>query len=151
MRLPVLAFCLLWAGSAAAYPQYSANKDATNCRACHGDFRAGAYTSLSDGTGWGNLHDLHRSTMLGGDCSTCHGATRFPALLSSSSGGTGLAPIACAGCHGRAGDNVAANPEVAAGRSGYGAGLRQHHQRSGIAVCAGCHADANPAAYTPVG
>jgi len=54
------------------YDQYSVNKDATNCRLCHGDFRAGSYTSLVDGMNWGNLHDLHRTTMLGGDCSTCH-------------------------------------------------------------------------------
>ena len=46
--------------------------DATNCRACHGDFRASIYTSPA-GVNWGvNLHDLHRTTMLSGDCNTCH-------------------------------------------------------------------------------
>jgi len=55
------------------------------------------------------------------------------------------------GCHGRAEDNVAGNPEVGAGRSGYGAGLRQHHQNAGATVCANCHLDANPASYTTVG
>ena len=90
--------------------------------------------------------------MLSGDCNTCHsGASRFPVSLLSSTGGTGLAAISCVGCHGRAADNVAANPEVGAGRSGYGAGLRQYHQRKGVTACSGCHLDATPAAYTPAG
>lgn len=132
--------------SAEAYSQYSVNKDATNCRACHGDFRASNYTSLSDSQSWGNLHDLHRNTMLGGDCETCHSSGgRFPVILDSSVGGTGgLQAISCVGCHGRAEDEASPN-------AGYGAGLRQHHWRAGEKVCAGCHSDANPANYTPVG
>ncbi len=135
-----------------AYTQYSQNGgDATNCGACHGDFRASAYVSPVDGQNWGNLHNVHRTNMLNGDCDACHGADTFPVLLSQSAGGTGLLTIGCVGCHGRSEDNVAGNPEVGAGRSGYGAGLRQHHQVAGATVCADCHLDANPANYTPVG
>ncbi len=142
-------FILLAAAQALAYPQYSANKDATYCRQCHGDFRANNYVSPHDGQNWGNLHDLHRQTMLNGDCNVCHGAGRFPAILDASNGGGGLAPIACMGCHGRAEDDTAANPLWP--RPGAGAGLRQHHARAGVTACAACHADANPANYTPVG
>jgi len=137
---------------ASAYPQYSQAGDATYCRACHGDFRATSYYSLADDADWGvNLHLLHRDTMLGGDCDTCHSSgSRFPVLIDSSKGGTGLDPISCMGCHGRDEDNTAANPEYG-GLGGRGAGLRQHHVNAGIMVCAGCHEDALPANYTPVG
>lgn len=131
-----------------AYDRYSVNRDATNCRTCHGDFRATSYVSPVDGQNWGNLHNLHRNTMLAGDCSACHFNSRFPTYLASSSGGSGLSPIGCVGCHGRAEDNVAGNPEFGAG---YGAGLRQRHQDAGITVCGDCHQDADPASYTPVG
>lgn len=146
------ALCLIWSGSAAAYDRYSVAGDSTNCRACHGDFTRGGYTSSVDGSAMGNLHDLHRTTMLGGDCNTCHtSGGRIPVRTASSNGGAGLAAISCLGCHGRAEDNVMANPEVAMGGSGYGAGLRQHHYRAGQTICATCHADANPTGYTPVG
>ena len=134
--------------TASAYDRYSVNGNATNCRACHGDFRAAAYTSLVDGQNWGNLHNLHRQTMLNGDCNTCHGNNTFPVMIGSSTGGNGLAAISCLGCHGRDEDNVAANPESPNGR---GAGLRQHHTAAGIAICQGCHQDASPASYTCVG
>jgi MYXO-CTERM domain-containing protein len=140
-----LLFIAVRAGDAHAYDQYSANRDATNCRTCHGDFRAATYTSPKDNQAWGNLHDLHRTQMLSGDCSTCHGTSFFPVMLASSSGGSGLAALGCVGCHGRAADNTTANP------NGYGAGLRQHHQRSGVTICTGCHADADPTAFTPAG
>ncbi len=147
----VLAFGLAAGPSAAfGYDQYSVNKDATNCRLCHGDFRAASYTSLVDGMDWGNLHDLHRATMLGNDCSTCHGANFFPVMTNSSTGGNGLPAIACVGCHGRAEDDVAANPDFGM-LGGYGAGLRQHHAAAGVTACAGCHDDAVAANYTPVG
>ena len=139
----LLAFAVLavWSSDAVAYSQYSVNRDATNCRACHGDFRSSNYVSLKDGQSWGNIHDVHRNTMLGGDCDTCHsGSSRFPVLLGVSGGGTGLQAISCVGCHGRSQD---------AGH--VGAGLRQHHTRAGLTICQGCHPDANPANYTPVG
>lgn len=139
---------LMAGGTAIAYPQYSVNKDATNCRGCHGDFDASTYTSLSDGGTWTDgLHNTHRDVMLDGDCDTCHSAgPKFPVLLGSSLGGTGLDPISCSGCHGRADDGTGV------GSVGYGAGLRQHHWRNGIQTCGsvGCHVDADPAAYTPV-
>jgi hypothetical protein len=129
---------------ASAYQQYSTNQ-ADNCAACHGDFRASGYVSNADGVAWAagtSLHNGHRTTMLSGDCGTCHsGASRFPVLLNSSTGGTGLAPISCLGCHGRA--------EPAAGGAVKGTGLRQHHYRSGVTTCqtVGCHTDANPAGF----
>jgi len=136
------------ARTAEAYSQYSVNKDATNCRLCHGDFQASPYTSLSDGQSWGDdLMDVHSSVMLNGDCDTCHGSgPKFPVLLGSSQGGDGLDPISCAGCHGRAEDGTGTGSE------GFGAGLRQHHWDAGVTLCgdAGCHVDANPANFMPV-
>lgn len=52
----------------------------------------------------------------------------------------------CVGCHGRLEDG--GNDGIS---SGYGAGLRQRHNNSGIGSCAGCHTDSNPINYTPVG
>ena len=147
-----LVFCalaMLPLTNASAFEQFSEDGDLTNCAGCHGDFRANDYTSLSDGQSWGNLHNLHRSTMLSGDCDACHLASgRFPVPLDESAGGTGLDPIGCMGCHGRAEDNVAGNPSFP---NGLGAGLRQHHTNAGVTDCLECHADANPANYTPVG
>ena len=136
---------VVWSCSVNAYVQYSQNGgDATNCGACHGDFRSNQYISPGDGALWGNLHNLHRTTMLSGDCDACHSAgDRFPVFLSSSVGGDGLEPISCAGCHGREGDNTP--------QSGYSAGLRQHHTSAGVMICGQCHPDANPANFTPVG
>ena len=152
---PGIAFVvvILCGAMASAYDQYSVNRDATYCRACHGDFRGTApYTSASDGVAWKNpsttsnvnLHDGHRTYMLSGDCNACHFASRFPTYMGQSAGGTGLAPIGCLGCHGRA--------ETAAGGAITGAGLRQHHYRAGETVCGtpGCHSDANPASFTTV-
>ena len=142
----LLGISVIAAGSAGAYSQYSINKDATNCAACHGDFRASPYVSLSEGLSWGtDLMDQHSSVMLNGDCGVCHGSgPRFPVVLGSSAGGVGLDPIACAGCHGRAEDGTGTGTE------GFGAGLRQHHWNTGTTICAACHSDANPANYTPV-
>ena len=148
----VAASLCVWSQSGQAFPEYSQNGgDATNCGQCHGDFRAAAYISDTDGMNWGNLHNLHRTSMLNGDCDACHiGGSRFPVMLSTSTGGDGLDPISCAGCHGRAEDNTLANPEVVAGRAGFGAGLRQHHFNAGETSCLACHLDADPANYTPV-
>lgn len=145
----VCALMMALPTTVSAYTQYSAADDDTNCRSCHGDFRANSYTSVVDGQNWGNLHNLHRSTMLSGDCDACHIASgRFPAPLAESAGGDGLDPIACMGCHGRIEDNVAGNPSFP---NGLGAGLRQHHTNAGITDCVICHDDADPANYTPVG
>ena len=146
--LILLGTCL-WSPSAHAYDRYSQNGDATNCRACHGEFRSANYISPTDGMDWGNLHNLHRFDMVAGDCAVCHmSADDFPVFIADADGGDGMESISCVGCHGRAEDNVPGNPDF---NHGYGAGLRQHHTSNGVAVCAQCHADATPANYTPVG
>lgn len=147
-----LAAVVACASTVRAYDRYSANRDPTYCRGCHGDFRANNYVSNHDGQAWSvtvgtqtytSLHDVHRRVMVNSDCDTCHFPARFPVMTSSSTGGLGFQPIGCAGCHGRTGDE---NPPT----TGYSAGLRQHHSRNGVAVCATCHDDAVPANYTPV-
>ncbi|MHC4065896.1 MAG: hypothetical protein ACYSUI_15555, partial [Planctomycetota bacterium] len=143
----VLVTLTISAPKSGAYPTYSQDRDATNCRACHGDFRAGSYISLSDGQNWGNLHDLHRFDMLDNDCITCHVSPgSFPVETDSSGGGAGFDPIGCMGCHGR--DEDMGNDSISMGR---GAGLRQHHFNTGVTLCTGCHTDADPLNYTPVG
>lgn len=151
LRAAIALLALSLCGAVAnAYEQYSVNRDATNCRACHGDFRASApYTSANDGVQWKNpgtganlnLHDGHRTFMLSGNCGACHAsAGRFPTYLDTAAGGNGLAAISCLGCHGRA--------EPAAGGAVKGSGLRQHHYRSGVTGCLSCHPDSNPANFT---
>lgn len=148
-----------------------------NCRTCHGHFRAtdesnsrgylrDEYVSPVDGKPWREvyqeveaeepalevgLHDVHRHIMLDkigrSRCNVCHGEEgRYPVRTSVSAGGEGLDPISCVGCHGRAEDT--GHDSVSAG---LGAGLRQHHTNSGVTECKTCHADADPANYTPVG
>jgi hypothetical protein len=141
MALVALA---LFSRGTQAYETYSVSRDATNCRACHGDFRAGPYTSAKPGEGtWADsLHNVHRYDMLNGNCDSCHGGlggSRFPVSTYSSNGG-GLPAIGCIGCHGRnegAGDTAR--------------GLRQRHYRAGQTLCVSCHADANPANASTVG
>lgn len=148
----IIVVCLvIWNVVAFAYNQFSLNGgDATNCGACHGDFRSNSYTSLSDGTLWGNLHNIHRQTMLNGDCDVCHtDPNRFPVILNSSNGGSDLEAIGCVGCHGRSDDNTEANPDWP--QSGYGAGLRQHHYNAGVTICNDCHMDTNPTSFSPTG
>jgi hypothetical protein len=127
-----------------AFEQYSVGISNGFCADCHGPFRQGGYASLSDGVEWQtSLHDGHRQGMLDLDCDTCHLGGTSPVFLDQSDGGTGFDPIGCIGCHGRA--------EPEAGGAVTGAGLRQHHDRSGILICRDCHADANPANFTTVG
>lgn len=138
--LVAVASGLLWAGAATAYEQYSENADATNCRECHGDFRAGGYISRSDDDPWpDSLHNVHRNVMLDGDCDTCHSAGgRFPVFLNSSTGGEGFPPVACVGCHG-------IDPTPGTPNSNWGAGLRRHHTNAGVPAdqngdtCVSCH------------
>lgn len=125
-----------------AYDRWSVNDDATNCGFCHGDFRSSNYISPSDGQNWGNLHNIHRSTMLSGDCDVCHiGGDEFPVFLDQSNGGDGFEPVSCMGCHG-------VNPAPPAANTGlWGAGLRAHHTNAGVGpdnngdTCIDCHSN----------
>jgi hypothetical protein len=150
-RLPfviALVLCTVWAVRANAYRTYSENGDATNCRACHGDFQAANYVSRHDGTPWNtSLMAGHYINMVSFACKTCHQASsNFPVSTEDSAGEGGLSPRSCVGCHGREED--AGHDGISEGR---GAGLRQHHQNAGVTICALCHADADPSKYTPVG
>ena len=143
--LALLVF-ISWIPIAGAYNTYSADGSTGNCASCHGGFTTGPYISPADGQSWGSdLHGIHRFNMLNGDCSTCHSSGgRSPVFLSSSVGGTGLDPISCAGCHGRA--------EPDAGGAVRSSGLRQHHFNSGVTVCNACHSDdTDPAVFTTAG
>jgi len=125
--LAVILLLTLFAGSAQAYDRYSINDDATNCHFCHGDFRASSYTGRSDGQSWGNLPNLHRQTMVSGDCNTCHLPTdNFPVMLNTSAGGSGLAAIGCIGCHGRAEDGTGVGTE------GYGLAIQRRHEAANV-------------------
>jgi len=148
-----------------------------NCKTCHGNFRAtdetnsrsylqDEYMSAADDKVWREmyqetgedvaveevgLHDVHRHIIVdkigSSRCSVCHLRPPFyPVSLGLSTGGEGMEPISCVGCHGRNED--AGNDNIS---GGLGAGLRQHHTNAGVTECKTCHADANPANYTPVG
>jgi hypothetical protein len=95
----LLGALVIGVGTAQAYSQYSNNKDATNCQACHGDFQATPYISLTEGADWGkSLMAMHKDDILDGDCNTCHSSgPRFPVLTGSSGGGAGLDPIQLCG------------------------------------------------------
>jgi hypothetical protein len=171
-----LVIVALWAVMSDAYPTYSQGKVINpageeesygNCKTCHGGFRDPEYISLTDGQLWAEvytevtetepvlelgLHNIHRHIMLDklsrSRCSVCHQEEgRYPVRLNSSST-TDFEPIACMGCHGRDEDDEAQGFPTPGGR---GAGLRQHHTNAGVKECMTCHADANPANYTPVG
>jgi len=154
------ATLLVIVGGIGAYDQYSVNKDATNCRACHGDFRASPYNegflrdpncppTCDPATEWpSSLMDTHVDFMVNGVCLACHSSgPRFPVRTGSSAGdGSNNLIFACAGCHGRAGD---ADPN-GSGSQGYDAGLRQHHRQAGVTICSTCHDDADPGSFTTV-
>ncbi|MGA9572623.1 MAG: hypothetical protein WBS20_01615, partial [Lysobacterales bacterium] len=142
--LITIAVLTSWTSESWAYSDY-----ASGCDTCHGDFTASTYTSPSGGPSWPDgLHNTHRTTMLNGDCATCHAASGgfSPVVLDSSGGGSGLSAISCVGCHGRNEDS--GNDSIS---GGIGAGLRQHHTDAGVTGCVACHTDASPANYTPVG
>ena len=140
-----LLVLVIWAVRSEAYQTYSENRDATNCQACHGDFRATGYVSRHNETPWGTDLMSGHYNMINAECSACHQSSFFPVSTDTSAGGGGLSPNSCVGCHGREQD--AGHDNISAGR---GAGLRQRHFRA-LGVCADCHRDANPANYVPVG
>jgi len=132
--------------SVLAYDQYSVNKDATNCRACHGDFRANPYMeNAPDGEVWaGSAMSVHLA-FVSGECDFCHEqGANFPVNTNSSKGVTGFQAIGCVGCHGRLED-------ATSGTTGAGAGLRQHHWQAGVTICLNCHTDSDPMNKTVVG
>jgi len=138
----VIGIVILGVPGTEGYDRYSENDDATYCRGCHGDFRSGSYISPVDDQNWGNLHNIHRSTMLSGDCDVCHiGDDRLPVYLNSSDGGDGFEPVRCMGCHGV--DPAPGQPN----NLWWGAGLRLHHANAGVGAdskgftCMSCHTD----------
>jgi hypothetical protein len=145
----LLCIVFLCATPVSAYPRYynDAEDPGSNCSQCHG-----AFTDSTSPTGASipmGKHELHRSSSyMNTECNLCHtvGDSRNP-YTNSSNGTNDNVGYGCSGCHGRLED--AGND---ANSTGYGAGLRQHHWRSGIQTCgmANCHTDADPAAYTPV-
>jgi hypothetical protein len=83
-----------------------------------------------------------------GDCDVCHkSGPKGDVALNLSSGGAGLDPISCIGCHGRAQDRIGdpsnptlcADPENVVGPCGDGAGLREHHALHDVTECVTCH------------
>ncbi len=123
--LCVLVLLAFSSTDAVAYPNY-----AGGCVNCHPTFPA-----------FGDLHFLHTG-LANNNCSICHEVTGdVPNTSLSEAGDRG-----CVGCHGRLED--AGNDSAS---EGLGAGLRQHHENSGVTACGGCHIDAKPANYTPVG
>jgi hypothetical protein len=134
LSMMALAALALSAPRASAWGVYYLNASNPNCTSCHPGFQGGFGASL---------HDNHLDNLVSGPCTTCHtgsaGSTPVPTGTDDPDEFTG-----CVGCHGR--DADAGNDGVSPGRA---AGLRQHHPD--FAKCAGCHSDANPANYTPVG
>ena len=108
----------------------------------YGTYEDGCINCHSGFVKRGALHDVHLAMV--NDCSLCHvspGDNPSISLNPSDASGTG-----CAGCHGRIEDSGHDGTS-----DGLGAGLRQHHYNSGTTLCAGCHSDAYPSNYTPVG
>jgi mono/diheme cytochrome c family protein len=142
------ALVLLAASGAQAYDRYKNDTTGTgNCSTCHGDFTDGT-SPLGTVFPGNNKHTMHRSSSyMNTECNLCHTSSDGRNPFIGSSDGTNDNPgLGCVGCHGRAED--AGNDSVSAG---LGAGLRQHHTNAGLNDCIGCHTDASPALYTPVG
>ena len=127
---------------------------------CHGAFRSGEYESAAEGINWGDhLHNIHLNSTdvasgTNGSCDNCHGGdgvgnTRTVKLRSSGNAKDGVNAIACMGCHGRLEDQNSLGPFG----TGWGAGLRQHHENSTGAAgqCVGCHQGSSPNNFTPAG
>jgi len=128
----VLALTALLTTSAYGY------KQASSCFQCHPKFNSGPM---------GFDHEAHKG-FVKGDCFKCHvsvGDTPKTSYSIDNSDPNNVIYRGCAGCHGRAEDAPNATSTA------YAAGLRQHHARAGVTACSGCHSDANPAKYTPVG
>jgi hypothetical protein len=154
-----LSVLLIGVQDSRAYLEY-ADTGFGGCDNCHGAFQDNrSYISLVDGADWGaDLMDVH-SAMVSEDCNVCHlPGQDSPVFINSSGGGSGLDPIGCVGCHGRAEDRgtesdcVYTNNPITPCRDGVG--LRQHHYNADPdfagQICLSCHPDTDPANYTPV-
>lgn len=133
---------LLAVANADAHERYNGG-----CQLCHGDFTEGVSPQGTVFPG-DDKHRMHRSSSyMNADCDLCHATGDGNDPFIGSSDGTANNPgIGCSGCHGREEDM--GNDNISNGR---GAGLRQHHTNAGEMNCVGCHDDADPANYTPVG
>lgn len=149
-----LAACALTSFAAMAFETYHdpARNDQGNCAQCHPGFTGGR----SD-----TLHAMHTggSDPVTGNCNLCHtGSGRDNPFIMWSAGDSGNNGLGCMGCHGQDyGETIqsnytnnATNPlfllQGLPKHNGYG--LRRHHARSGVALCATCHAsDANVPPY----
>ncbi len=144
LALTNTVLALLWSWPARAYESYHDpnTPGAGYCAQCHPGFVGGTGSSL---------HALHTggSDPMTGSCSLCHtGTTRDnPFTMWSQNNQLG-----CMGCHGLDyGETIRSNYRGFAitglhKNSGYG--LRRHHARAGVAVCATCHTnDMNVAPY----
>jgi len=139
--IAVLAILVLGTINVSAYDSWTGGTG-PGCDDCHGAFNAPAtdYTSLHDGTVWGqNLMYGHYNGMNLGclDCHTTGGESNFKLNTASF--------YSCVDCHGRDKDSTGTGPFN--GSVGKGDGLRAHHAQAGVNACASCHTQDT----TPVG
>jgi hypothetical protein len=106
------------------------------CQTCHGSFLSNS-SEKPNNTWPDSKHDVHRQQMLDNVCDACHldGDGNNP-YLNQSNGTPNLPGIGCNGCHARY------YPQL---DTYIAAGLRQHHEDSGVTICAVCHGDDPPA------
>jgi hypothetical protein len=136
---------VLFCSTAFASPTYE------GCEDCHGGFRDSPYTSLTDGTNWGDdLMDAH-AVFVGDECNACHKSGSRGEVYLNFSTDSSLSK-SCVGCHGRDEDVNGFCTGLAGGMGGIeaqcgsGDGLRKIHEPVDGANCSSCHR--NP---TPVG
>jgi len=119
--------------AAAGYPRYRFDEFGGYCAGCHGHFFD--HTSPA-GTRfpYEGKHGMHRNTM-GAHCDLCHPRPGALPLIGWSAGTVHNPGVGCTGCHGRDYGGAIGNS---------GVGLRRHHDRNGVTICAGCHPDDPP-------
>ncbi len=136
-----LVVVVLPVAAADAYQRYS-----PDCKACHGEFDGNTSPKGTVFPG-GDKHTMHHGpSFMAATCNLCHVKIGDNAQIGVSAGTSNNSGLGCTGCHGRNGDM--GFDVLSPGR---GAGLRQHHWNAGVTSCGGCHTDADPASYTPVG
>ena len=146
IQLLAVTILLFSASNTEAYERYNGG-----CQNCHGNFTGSTSTKGSTFPS-GDKHVMHRnSSNMNADCDLCHtsGDGRDP-FIGSSNGTGNNTGYGCVGCHGRL-EDAGHDSGGFANSPGLGAGLRQHHDNSGVTSCAACHPDSDPNNYTPVG